>query len=253
MTKPAPPKHSFAFGDRIVHAGKPEWGAGIVSKARNVTHNGVQAQSLTIRFDRAGLKTLNSAFAQLVPANDHRPAAPQPDVVPSDDDHDAPTTPAHHRPTPSTGIAGSVAAATMLSQDHDAPAADAARADRSWLDEAAATPIDKAMARLPEPCRDPFLPLARRLEHTLKQYRFQPRGASLLDWAAAQTGLADPLSRFSRQELEQFFRRYADARDNHLAELAAELRRTDPPALDEVLRNAPHDARHVVRRIHAGR
>jgi hypothetical protein len=229
--------HTFGFGDRVVHAGKPEWGVGVVSKARNTMHEGSLCQSVTVRFERGGLKTLSTAFAELVPEREHEPAAPQPDIMPHAEDSDG-----------GRGGAGSAGHA-----NGEAPARELAEHTGSWLDQASGVAPDKAMARLPESCTDPFLSLERRVENTLKQFRFTPTGGSLLDWAAAQTGLADPLSRFSRQELEQFFRRYADARANHLAELARELSKNDKPALNRLMQNAPPVARDVVRRGHAGR
>ena len=62
------PMVKFSFGDRVVHAAKPEWGVGQVVGAQPISENGVSAQRLTIRFDRAGLKTLSTGFAELRPA-----------------------------------------------------------------------------------------------------------------------------------------------------------------------------------------
>lgn len=204
----------FSFGDRVVHAAKPEWGTGIVSKAQNLIKDGKQHQSLTIRFERAGLKTLSTAFADLRPAS-------------ASDGHPAETAP-----------------------DTDAPAAPTSG---GWLDEAASIPPEKAMARLPEACSDPFSTPEQRLKATLNQYRFTPEGGSLLDWAATQTGLADPLSRFARPELEQFFKRYADNRDAHLRAVADEIRRQDPAALDRLAAKAPPKARAVLSSRHSRR
>lgn len=48
------------------------------------------------------------------------------------------------------------------------------------------------MTELPPQAGDPFLPLRKRLEFTIGLYRFEPVGGKLLDWAVAQSGLADP-------------------------------------------------------------
>ncbi len=53
------------FGDRVVHTGKPEWGTGVVNQALGIMHEGKPCQRLMIRFDRAGLKTISTAFAEL--------------------------------------------------------------------------------------------------------------------------------------------------------------------------------------------
>lgn len=58
----------YSFGDRVVHPGKPEWGVGTVTAAANSADGGKPCQRLTIRFERAGLKTLSTAYAGLRPA-----------------------------------------------------------------------------------------------------------------------------------------------------------------------------------------
>lgn len=103
------------------------------------------------------------------------------------------------------------------------------------------------MARLPETATDPFASPPQRLSATLALYRFTPNGGSLLDWAAAQSGLADPLAVFNRHELEQFFARFATARDQHLRQLADEIRRKDPDALNRALAGAPPAAQNALR------
>jgi hypothetical protein len=69
-----------------------------------------------------------------------------------------------------------------------------------------------------------------------------------VDWAVAQTGLDDPLSRFSRQELEQHFSRYVTERDAHLGRLLAETR-NDMPTINAALENTPPAALDAARRI----
>ena len=51
--------------------------------------------------------------------------------------------------------------------------------------------------------------------------------------------MKDPLSRFSRHELEQFFARFQTNRDAHLRRLAAEALKKDPGCLREAAKNAP--------------
>lgn len=73
----------WKMGDRLMHAGRPEWGIGEVRSAEHVVQEGVKSQRLTIRFDRAGVKTLATAFADLRP----------PDEMPQ-----VPTAPGHDEP-----------------------------------------------------------------------------------------------------------------------------------------------------------
>ena len=109
------------------------------------------------------------------------------------------------------------------------------------------------MTVLPGQASDPFLPLRRRLEFTAALYRFDPQG-TLVDWAVAQSGLGDPLSRFSRHELEEFFRLWAIERDAHLARLLSDNdARMDPAMVRAVLAKAPTAAQVAARRAAAAR
>lgn len=200
----------FKFGDRLVHAGRPEWGTGVVTSATSVTEGGKTYQRLSLRFERAGLKTLSTEFATLRRA-DEAPAVPSGEAVPA------------------AQVNGS-----------------------GWLETLEAGDLNAAMARLPEDTRDPFQTLGERIKSTLALYRFADHGGPLLDWAAMQTGLRDPLTRFSRHELEQFFRRFAMERDQHLKRLLLEAKKNPPPELQDLIAKAPKDARDAMRRLHVG-
>lgn len=196
---------SFKFGDRLLHSSKPEWGIGTVSAVQNIQEDGVSCQRLTIRFDRAGLKTITTAHAQLALAMDEPPIA------------------AHLAEGSGNG----------------------------WLDQMEKGSVEEVMSRLPENTRDPFLSLQARIEHTLKLYRFSTQGGALLDWAAAQTGLKDPMTRFNRHELELLFNRWAAERDSHLKKLVIEARRNESAMVDRVLNAGPSAARDALRKLHA--
>lgn len=60
--------HRFSKGDAVIHAGRPEWGPGDVLSVEGASHEGKPCERLTIRFARAGLKTISTAFADLRPA-----------------------------------------------------------------------------------------------------------------------------------------------------------------------------------------
>lgn len=122
-----------------------------------------------------------------------------------------------------------------------------------WLDELSRPSNEEVMTRLPEPATDPFRPLSGRLAATLDLYRFEPSGGSLIDWAATQTGLADPLSRFNRHELEEHFQRFAEQRDAHLRRLVDQARRSEPETLASVAKTCPPQGREALRRIDARR
>ena len=122
-----------------------------------------------------------------------------------------------------------------------------------WLGRQDPIEIARRMGHLPEPARDPFATPAQRLKATLNLYRFSDQGSSLLDWAAMQTGLTDPLSRFSRHELEEYFRRFAHEREQHLRSLLSDLQKSDPAALARIAADATPDQRSVLQRLNARR
>ena len=109
--------------------------------------------------------------------------------------------------------------------------------------------IKQAMTRLPDAATDPFSTPVDRLKATLGLLRFQPTGGSLLDWAAMQSGLADPMSRFNRHELEKFFESFVIVRDNQLRKAASEVRKLDPNAASALVRQAPSAAQQALRRL----
>jgi hypothetical protein len=99
-----------------------------------------------------------------------------------------------------------------------------ASSGQGWL-AALASGLDKhELHRLPEALTDPFASLGRRLEATLDSYKLSTEARSLIDWAVAQTGLGDPLTKYTRQELEQGFSRFARDRDLHLKDLIKQIR-----------------------------
>ena len=124
--------------------------------------------------------------------------------------------------------------------------------ESEWLGPLARRKVEEAMTSLPPEVRDPFNSLRDRLTVSLDLYRFQPTGSSVIDWAIAQTGLPDPLSRFTRHELEHHFAPWATERDNHLDRLLREAK-SEPALVKELVASAPPPAQQAVRRLTAGR
>jgi hypothetical protein len=203
----------FQFGDNVRHVKRPEWGIGQVIKVEEVPANGHPVQRLTVRFPNAGLKTLNSGAAEL-------------EIVRQ------------------RGEAGS---------DDEATFHDLERMGKSeWLAPVAQRKIDEMMLGLPMAVRDVFRPLESRLKVLLDLYRFDRSGRGLVDWAVAQSGLDDPLTRFNRHELEQLFDRWVHERDAQLAKLAQEA--TESPGLvRKLLEQAPPAARVALQRLSVAR
>lgn len=80
------------------------------------------------------------------------------------------------------------------------------------------------LRRLPDALSDPFLTLEQRVEAALDTFRFSLEARSLIDWAIGQTGLDDPMSRYTRHELEQGFDWFCRDRDLQLKELVREAK-----------------------------
>ncbi len=114
-----------------------------------------------------------------------------------------------------------------------------------WLGEIMKDRPEEAMTSLPPECSDPFTSIRKRLERTIALFRFDGSSSSLIDWAIAQTGLDDPLSRFNRHELEAFFEQWRRARDARARDLVDEARRSRDNVSD-LLKSAPAAAKSVL-------
>jgi hypothetical protein len=201
-------------GDVVSHPKRPEWGKGRVRTTNAVQHNGSRAQRVTVDFPNQGRVTINTAIAplKLVSAN---PAA------------SAPSKPANWRTSPQEALATKTSTATAT-----APSSDEKQGS-GWLPALDVGDTDKREVwDLPDELTDPFATLGDRLKLTLKTYKYSTKPRSLLEWACAQTGLDDPLTQYTRSELEQAFPRYARDRDQHLKDLVRQLKRAnDYPTL----------------------
>ena len=122
----------------------------------------------------------------------------------------------------------------------------------SALDAALNNPIEM-MTRLPESVTDPFVSLRKRTQAAVALYKFGESAGGLLDWAAVQTGLRDPMTRFNRHELERLFERFRINLDAHLRKLVKDVRRQDPAALAEATSAAGPLAKQALRRADADR
>ncbi len=205
----------LSFGDRVRHPGRPEWGIGTIIKVEPLPVNGHTTQRLSIRFPNAGMKTLIEEQANLQRMSESKD--------PLFGDESEPSARAWDRYT-----------------------------EDDWISPIARKKVFEALIALPQDVRDPFLSLQKRLHLTLRLYRFDKSGKGLIDWAVAQTGIDDPLTRFSRQDLEQHFARYAGERDSHLGRLLQEAR-GDMSVINAALENTPPAARDAIRRANSSR
>lgn len=214
----------YRAGDRVRHTQRPEWGVGTITKAEKTVVRNQPAHRLVIRFSHGGTKTLSTLGAEL-------------EVL---------STPGEGGERPTTGAAGTNGRAT--SNGH----ADHAGGDVGWLDRIEKKSPAEMLREIPEAATDPFKNTAQRLESTIRLYRFNATGGSLIDWAVAQTGLDDPLSELSRQELEQAFEVWARERDAHFGRLLAEAEKSGVDAA-QLLAAAPDSARAAAKRLNGRR
>lgn len=200
------------MGDRVVHSSKPEWGVGIVSTSSMGDHEGTPCQRLVIRFDRAGLKTVSTAFADIRPAGNQVGVVTEKESIAARDD----------------GAENPIHKATQRE-------------------------IQDIMTRIPEPARDPFATPAQRLKATLSLYRFTNTGGPLIDWAVMQSGLSDPLTKFTRHELEDFFGFFEKILWKHLGKMVREARDVPAPELVKIRDSAPIEGQQALQRLHRSR
>lgn len=196
----------FTRGDVVLHPRRPEWGEGRVDQALTIVHEGQPAQRLVVTFTHYGRTTINTALAPLIAKEGNPPMS---------------TT---H---------------TSSNRTFNAASTNAPSSGRGWLADLEGKPRQGELWALPEALTDPFDSVARRLAATLETYRFNNSPRSLLEWAIAQTGLSDPLTKYTRHELEQVFPRFVRDRDNHLFDLVRTLKRQNrQDILQDALRTA---------------
>ncbi len=216
----------FAKGDSVLHPRRPEWGTGRVRETAALAQpDGRLAQRLTVDFANRGRVVLNTAVAPLI----HQATAPpvakrtSPRLTPS-------------QPIVSTrSAAPAYAGVGARSGGSDDPAGAGGFASPvssggsgGWL-----AALDKSTGNahelweLPPALTDVFASLGDRLKATLQTYKYSTQPRALMDWAVLQTGLSDPLSKYTRHELEQAFPRFARDRDQHLRDLIRQIKRQD--------------------------
>jgi hypothetical protein len=227
-------EHKFQIGDRLIHPGKPEWGVGTVASASGTVHEGQPCQRLAIRFDRAGLKTISTAFVSF-----RRAAAANAITEPKPESKPEPARPGL-RPAASPPRSGSPEPDPFAP-----PPASGIPADPRE--------VRRKMAAVPDDAVDPFQTPAARLRSVLNLYRFEPTPASIIDWAAAQSGLSDPLSHFSRPELEEYFSDFQRNLDKALSKAVADASGVDPAELRSIAQSAPAAGRRALQSLHRRR
>ena len=198
---------TITFGDRVTHKLHPEWGSGAVIKVENAIVGGKPAPRVTVRFSNAGLKVF---------AGNSLP------LTPMEGEHTVPGDRFLERPA--------------IAEVEDL--------ERSGLTQAVDKKLLEIMLAIPMACRDKFNTPEHRLRRTLELYKFDMSGRGLMEWAIVQTGMDDPLTRFNRGQLEEYFKRWVRDRDSHLANILSEMR-DDPTTTKRLMQEAPNAALRV--------
>ena len=202
---------SIEFGDRVTHPKFPEWGSGAVIKVESTAIHGEPATRVTVRFSHAGLKSFTGEPCPLeLLAEGH--------AMPDDRCRTRPA----------------------ISEVEDL--------ERTGLNQAVEQKLLDIMHSIPLACRDPFNSAEHRLRRTLELYKYDLTGRGLMEWAMAQTGMDDPLTRFNRTELEVFFKQYSHELNQHLAKLLSEMRE-DTSTVQRLVSEAPQRAQRAVAKI----
>lgn len=221
--------HPFEKGDRVRHPKRPEWGSGLVRDVQSTTHNGAPAQKLTIDFANRGRAVINAAVAPLEKIGSEAPAGSVREAKAQ----------AHRGSAAQLWAGHPDRLEAERAQDREAAAEAAGTAllergkggrrvaDQGWLDEleAGGSGGKHELWELPDSMTDPFLDIRDRLRNTLLSYRFTDNPRSIIEWATVQTGLDDPLTRYTRHEMEQAFPRFCRDRDNHFRKMAFDLKK----------------------------
>jgi len=198
---------TIAFGDRVTHKLHPEWGSGAVIKVENAVVGGKPAPRVTVRFSNAGLKIFAGHALPLIPMQGEH-------TVPGDRYFERPA----------------------IAEIEDL--------ERSGLNQAVEKKLLEIMLAIPMACRDKFNTAEYRLKRTLDLYKYDMSGRGLMEWAIVQTGMDDPLTRFNRGQLEEYFKRWVRDRDSHLSGILSEMR-DDPKTAKRLMQEAPDAALRV--------
>ncbi len=126
---------------------------------------------------------------------------------------------------------------------NDEPAAPA-----GWLDRIAGDTPDDRLRRLPDSATQVLGTLAERVAALAPYYACDDDTVDLVRWARRLTGIADPLTRWSRDALETAYGQFIQNRDQYLARIVSDARRArGPGVVEEALEAVADDVRARMR------
>lgn len=128
-----------------------------------------------------------------------------------------------------------------------APSAEPERTP-GWIDAVAGATVDDRLRRLPAEATQVLGTLAQRLAALAPYFGVGDDERSLMRWARAQTGVGDPLSRWTRDELSAALEQFRRHRDSYARELIANARAASgADAVDDALAALAPEVREQIR------
>jgi hypothetical protein len=113
-----------------------------------------------------------------------------------------------------------------------------------WLDTLAKKTLDDQLCSLPEAIREFLGTSAQRLIVLARLYEVAEDAGALLKWARSQTGVADPLAHWTRDEIRAAFGEFCRRRDTMLRDAVAAVRSTSGwQGVEEALEDVPPEPR----------
>lgn len=117
--------------------------------------------------------------------------------------------------------------------------------EAGWLDGLGQSTLDDKLKALPEAVTDVLGTTQQRITAVLPLYEWTEEKLDV--WARRQTGVADALSHWSRDELASAFLHFCNERDAYLRALVGKLRQTQgPDAVKEVFSSLPGEIRRPI-------
>ena len=98
--------------------------------------------------------------------------------------------------------------------------------EAGWLDTLGRQTIDDRLTALPEAVREFLGASAQRIVVLARLYEIDEDATGLIKWARSQSGVGDPLSLWTRDEIRAAFEQFCRRRDQMLRDAVTALRRT---------------------------
>jgi len=125
--------------------------------------------------------------------------------------------------------------------------------EAGWLDTAAKQTLDDQLVQMPEEVREFLGTSTQRIVVLSRLYTLDEDGTGIIKWARSQTGVADPLTMWTRDELRVAFDTFRRTRDKLLRSAAAQVRATaGQRTVDEALLECPPQTLEKMRGVLGG-